>query len=91
MTDDSLEERLTALETTVAEVREQFDRAMNRDIPLLKGTVRAAINAEIDDIGKLPDAGRTFNRQVRAAEERLDAVERQLAALGDIGTEKTTK
>jgi hypothetical protein len=91
VTDHSLEDRVTALKRTVDEVRKQLDRAMNRDIPLLKGAVRAAIDADIDDIGELPDAGRTFNQQVATAEERLDAVERQLAALGDIGTAKTTK
>ena len=34
----------------------------NRDISLLKGTVRAAIDADIDAIGELPAAGRLFNR-----------------------------
>lgn len=89
--EDSLDARITALETAIIELREQFERANNRDIPLLKGTVRAAIDADIDEIGELPDAGQTFNRQLRTTEERLDAVEQQLAALGDIGTTKTTK
>lgn len=92
MTDeDELQERIAALEASVAEMNARLDRAVNRDIPLLTGTVRAALAADIDEIGELPDAGRTFNRQVKTYEERLNAVERQLAAFGDVSTTKTTK
>jgi hypothetical protein len=89
--EETLQERVAALEAGVAEVSDRLDRVVNRDIPLLKGTVRAAVDADIDDIGELPDAGRSFNRWIGTHEERLDALERQLAALGDVGTTKTTK
>jgi hypothetical protein len=88
---DTLAECVATLEATVAELCEQLDAATNRDIPLLKSTVRAIVNAEIDDIGELPDAGRAFNRQVATYDERLAAVEQQVAALGDVAAEKTTK
>ena len=93
MTDDerTLRERVAALEATMAELETQLDSVVDRDVPLLKGTVRAVVDAEIDDLGELPDAGRAFHRQVATHGERLDAVERQLAALGDVGTAKTTK
>jgi tetrahydromethanopterin S-methyltransferase subunit G len=55
--EETLQERVAALEAGVAEVSDRLDRVVNRDIPLLKGTVRAAVDADIDDIGELPDAG----------------------------------
>jgi hypothetical protein len=82
---------VATLEAAVAELCDRLDAATNRDIPLLKGTVRAIVDADIDDIGELPDAGREFHRDVATQTERLDAVEEQLAALGDIGAAKTTK
>ncbi len=88
---DSLAERVATLETTVTALCDRLDAATNRDIPLLKGTVRAIVDAEIDNIGELPDAGRAFHRDVATHAERLDAVEKQLTALGDIGAAKTTK
>jgi hypothetical protein len=57
----------------------------------LKSTVRAIVDAEIDDIGELPDAGRAFNRQVATYDERLAAVEQQVAALSGVAAGKTTK
>ncbi|MCU4926470.1 hypothetical protein OB905_10815 [Halobacteria archaeon AArc-dxtr1] len=93
MTDgtESCADRVVALETTVTELEAQLETATNRDIPLLKGTIRALVGAEIDEIGELPESGRTFNRQVETHAERLDAVEKRLAALGEIDREKTTK
>ncbi len=89
--EETLQERVAALEATVAELRESLDRATNGDIPLLKGTVRAITDADIDELRELPDAGRAFNGQVGTHDARLDTVEEQLAALGDINTTKTTK
>ena len=88
---DSLAERVATLEATVTALCNRLDTATNRDIPLLKGTVRAIVDAEIDNIGELPDAGRAFHPDVATHAERLDTVEEQLTALGDIGTAKTTK
>jgi len=71
VTDEELRERVAALEATVAELHDRLDRAINRDIPLLKGTIRAAIGTEIDDIGHLPDAGHAFNEWLAGYEERI--------------------
>ncbi|MEF8906215.1 MAG: hypothetical protein V5A29_20195, partial [Haloarculaceae archaeon] len=93
MTDDeaALGERVSALEERVAGLDAQLDSVVDRDVPLLKGTVRAIVDAEIDEIGELPDAGRAFTRQVATHAERLDGVEAHLTALGDVGTAKTSK
>lgn len=48
MTDETLREPVAALKATVAEVRASLDHAADRDIPLLNGTVWAAIDAETD-------------------------------------------
>jgi hypothetical protein len=91
VTDEDLRERVAALETSVAEVRASLDQAVDRDIPLLKGTVRAAIDAEIDEIGDLPNAGHAFAEQLADYETRLAAVEQRLAAFGDVDTTADTK
>ena len=85
------DEQVAALEARVEELEGQLDTVLNRDVPLLKGAVRALAGAEIDDIGELPKAGRTFNRRMVTYGERIDAVEGRLAALGEIEREKTTK
>jgi len=89
--DETLAARVAALEEAVADVQARLDGAVDRDIPLLKGTIRTAIDAEISSIGDLPDAGREFNRRVDTYDERLEELEQQAAALGDIETAKTTK
>ncbi|KAB7514659.1 hypothetical protein DM867_05955 [Halosegnis rubeus] len=92
MTDeDALRERVSELEATVDALAQRLDTAMNRDIPLLKGTVRAIVDADIDEIGELPDAGRSFHRTVVTQTERLATVEEQVAAFGDVDAAKTTK
>ena len=92
MTDEeALRERVGELEATVATLEERLGTAMNRDIPLLKGTVRAIVDADIDEIGELPDAGRSFHREVATQAERLATVEEQVAAFGDVDAAKTTK
>lgn len=92
MTDEErLRERVAELEETVATLAQRLDTAMNRDIPLLKGTVRAMVDADIDEIGELPDAGRSFHREVVTQAERLATVEAQVAAFGDVDAAKTTK
>lgn len=91
MTDEALRERVAALEATVAELRASLDQAVDRDIPLLKGTVRAAIDAEIDEIEELPEAGHAFAERFADYEDRLAAVERRLAAFGDVDTSADTK
>jgi hypothetical protein len=91
VTEETLRERVAAVEATVAEVRASLDHAVDRDIPLLKGTLRAAIDAEIDEIEDLPDAGHAFAERLAEYESRLAAVERRLAAFGDVDTTADTK
>ncbi|MFC7176983.1 hypothetical protein [Halosegnis marinus] len=87
----ALSERVTDLEATVEGLEARLEGATNRDIPLLKGTVRAVVGADIDAIGELPDAGRAFHREVATLGERVATVEEQVAAFGDVDAAKTTK
>lgn len=88
--EESLEAQGATLEAAVADLQERLDRAVNRDIPLLKGTVRASLDADINEIGELPDA-RAFNRRVETHAERLDTIEEYVAALGGVGTTQMTE
>lgn len=88
---DQLAARLDMLEQTVDEIHDTLSMATHRDIPLLKGTVRALIDGEIDQLEDLPDAGRTFNRRVGEHSERLDTVENELATLEAIQSENQPK
>jgi len=63
----------------------------DRDIPLMKGTLRAIVDGEIDDIGELPDAGRDLDDRLARYEERLGAVEWRLDALSGVETSADTK
>lgn len=89
--DDALEARVAALEAVVEDLIDDVQAATNRDLPLLKGSVRAAIGADIDTIDELPDAGRRFRRAHEAHAERLDAVEHRLAAYAELGADRSTK
>jgi hypothetical protein len=86
-----LERRLDAVEEAVHDLQETVSLATNRDIPLLKGTVRSLVDADIESLDELPDAGRTFRRCCADREERLQAVESHLEALGDAGAANSTK
>ncbi|MEF8825338.1 MAG: hypothetical protein V5A27_03210 [Halapricum sp.] len=88
---EALAERVAALEATVAELREAVTTATNRDLPLLKGTLRALAEEEVESLDELPDVGRALNDRLDAYDERLAAVEHRLAALGDVGTETSSK
>ena len=88
---DAVEDRVAELEAEVAELRSTLTAATNRDLPLLKGTVRAMTGGDIESIEELPDAGREFNTRLERFEERLATVERRVARLGDIGQEPTSK
>ncbi|WP_115864077.1 hypothetical protein [Halorussus litoreus] len=93
MTGDTseLEARLAALGRDVATLREDLSTVVNRDVPVLKGTIRQISGIDIDTVGDLPDAGRAFNLQFEEQSERLDKVEQRLAQLGTIGQEPTSK
>jgi len=88
---EELRGRMAALESTVSTLEDRLDRAINRDIPLMKGTLRAVVGGEIDDIGELPDAGRELDDQLTRFDERLGTIERRLDALGDVETSADTK
>lgn len=88
---ERIEERLDALEHTLADLRDQVQKTTNRDIPLLKGTIRALLGDEFDGIDALPDAGRSVRRQFNTQEERLSELEAQLDTLSNIGNESSTK
>lgn len=84
-------ERLAALKATVAELREEVTMVTNRDLPLLKGTVRAMTDGDIDTVEELPDAGRAISEQLARYDERLSAVERQLEMLESLGESPSSK
>ena len=88
---EQLTERVAELETALAELREEVAVAKNRDIPLLKGTLRRVVGAEGDSIDELPDGGRALRRQLEASEARLEVIEDRLERLDDVGTESTSK
>lgn len=89
--DQDMATRLAALEREVAALREAVATMQNKDIPLLKGTVRTITGADIETVDELPDAGHTFNQRVAARGERLEQVEQRLAELGTVGQEPTSK
>ena len=92
--DESLEDvvdRVDALERDVAALRDKVATAIDRDIPLLKASVRTITAADIDTIEELPDAGTMFHDHVTHLAERVDALDQRVATLRDVGTEKTTK
>jgi hypothetical protein len=64
--------------------------ATNRDIPLLKGTIRAIIGTEIETIDKLPAAGRAFGQELVEREERLSQMEAHLGVIHQ-STDRSTK
>ncbi|NHN46516.1 hypothetical protein G9464_02750 [Halostella sp. JP-L12] len=92
MTDDAdLERRLDAVEAAVHDLEEQLSTATNRDIPLLKGTVRTLVATEVDSLDDLSEAGRTFRRRCADREKCLQAVETKLETLCEAGTAASTK
>lgn len=89
--EDSIAERVAAIEDELRELRTDLDRATNRDIPLLKGTIRSFVDGDIESIHGFPDAGRTFRDRVESLSGRVADVEDRIEALGDIRAEKSTK
>ena len=72
-------------------LRREVSRIADRDLPLLTGAVRAMTGSEIESVEELPGAGREFRERLEEFEARLDAVERRLERLGDVGQEPTSK
>ena len=88
---ERVDERVADLEAAVRELQGTVATTSDRDLPLLKGTIRAMTAAEIESIEEFPDAGREFRDRVARVEDRLADVERRLDRLGDVGQEATSK
>ncbi len=70
---------------------ETLTRITNRDLPLLKGTIRGLAAEEVETVEDFPAAGRSLRAELDALTERVAALEERIAALGDVGTDATTK
>ena len=79
------------LEAAVERVEATLQTVTNRDIPLLKGTIRAMIDESINSVDAFPQAGRRFGEEVTVLEDRLAELESQMAQFGEIGTERSSK
>jgi hypothetical protein len=90
-TSERIEDRLDLLEHELAELREEIQTATNRDIPLLKGTLRTLLDGELEGIDAFPDAGRELRRELDAREARVGKLEERMAALSDVGSDTSTK
>lgn len=86
----TLRERVKTLETRVETLESRLETATNRDIPLLKGTIRSIVNADIETIEEFPAAGRAFGQQYAERGNRLADIEARLEMLGT-HTDATTK
>ena len=88
---DELADRVAALEAAVDRLEAQMQAATNRDIPVLKGTIRAMIDEPIDSVDEFPRAGRRFGDEVTAMDARIREVEERVARFGDLGSERSSK
>jgi hypothetical protein len=88
---DRLDERLEAVEWALEDLRLDLKTVTNRDVPLLTGTIRALLGADIDTLDDLPAAGRAFQDHHDELEARLQALEDRMEMLGDVSAAKSTK
>lgn len=88
---ERLQERVETLEATVSDLHQRLHEAVNRDIPLMKGTIRALLDADIEEINELPDAGRSFHHRVDAYDDRLATLETRVQRFDDISGEQSSK
>jgi hypothetical protein len=70
---------------------ETLARITNRDLPLLKGTIRGLAAEDVETVEDFPAAGRSLRAELDALAERVAALEDRVAALGDVGTNPSTK
>lgn len=78
---DALCERIETLERQLEDLQTELQTATNRDIPLLKGTVRSLLDGEIETIDELPAAGRAFGQRFADRDDRLEQLEARLEVL----------
>jgi len=71
---EALQERLAAHEASVEQLEATMATVTNRDVPLLKGTLRTILGAEMETLGDLVGASRQFREDWAAREERLRAL-----------------
>lgn len=76
-----LHDRVSVLEQRLEVLHTELATAANRDIPLLKGTVRSILRRDIESIDEFPAAGRAFGQRVADHSDRLDQLEARLEIL----------
>ncbi|WP_348611670.1 hypothetical protein [Halobaculum rarum] len=74
-TPDSLRARVDALERQLAAMQAALETATNRDLPLLKGTIRSLVATDVETIDEFPMVGAAFGERVTAHGNRLDQLE----------------
>lgn len=86
MSDDgtTVEDRIAELEKLIDDLESEVRPATNRDIPLLKGTIRAMADESIDSVDGFPRAGRRFSEEVTAMVQRVSDLEARVAQLGEV-------
>lgn len=86
-----MEERVADLEAAVERVEATLQTVTNRDVPLLKGTIRTMTDESIDSVDAFPQAGRRFGEEVTVLEDWVTELEGQMARFGEIGAERSSK
>lgn len=89
--DESCAERLAALKQEIASVQTELATVTGRDIPLVKAAVWALTDAEFETVDDLPAAGQDVRAELNDLAERVSTLEDRVAAIGDVGTEASTK
>ena len=88
---EDVEAHVAALEAAVERLEAQLQVATNRDIPVLKGSIRAMVDEPIDSVDAFPHAGRRFGEKVTQIEDRMNELEDRVARFGDLGNEPSSK
>lgn len=66
-------------------------RITDRDLQLLKGTIRGLVGEDVETVEDFPAAGRAVRAELDALAERVATLEDRVAALGDVGVESSSK
>lgn len=88
---EDVEARVATLEAAVEQLEAQLQVATNRDIPVLKGSIRAMVDEPIESVDEFPQVGRRFGEEVTQLDARLCELEEQVARFGDLGSESSSK
>lgn len=79
-----IRDRVAALERQLATIQTELQTVTSHDLPLLKGTLRSLLDAEVGAVDEFPAAGHAFGQQVSEHEQRLE----QLEARVDVVTQQ---